>query len=290
MKDVVYTAVFDDYDILLQPKEVPDHVDFLCFTDDRKKARGDWEPIVINESELPSDLLNRKCKIFPHEFLGNYRYSMYIDGNIQIVGNVSRLFEDQLNIEPLAVAEHPRRNCLYKEAEVCIKKNLVNKKVAEEQISRYRNEGFPEKFGLTENRVLLRDHNHPQVVSAMEKWWEELNRGTRRDQLSFQYVLWKSGLNPEILCEDYSTKGGVLYKHNHKPDRFKNNNIGLIYEKKYQYKKEHNSSILMYALLSSIYYPGSAVKIAYQDGVNNMLSEVAKWGWDRIRHKAAFWE
>ena len=39
-KDVVYTAVFDDYDMLLQPEEAPEQVDFLCFTDDPKKATG----------------------------------------------------------------------------------------------------------------------------------------------------------------------------------------------------------------------------------------------------------
>ena len=102
-------------------------------------------------------MLNRKYKILPHEFLEDYRYSIYIDANIQITGDVCKLFTQHLNDEPLAVAEHPRRDCIYEEAEACVKKNLANKDDVNQQMSRYRSEGFPEKYGLTENRVSV-DH------------------------------------------------------------------------------------------------------------------------------------
>ena len=41
------------------------------------------------------------------------------------------------------------------------------------------------------SNVLVREHNNNEVIRLMVEWWNELEKGSRRDQLSFNYVCWK---------------------------------------------------------------------------------------------------
>ena len=140
MKDVVYTAVFNDYDVLIEPDYEPGGIEFICFTDDPKKASGAWKPVVVDDCGLSPTLINRKYKILPHKYLSDYRYSIYLDGNIQITGDISNLFDCHLHSENIAVADHPRRGCIYREAEVCIEKGLVDEETTNRTVP---GEGVP---------------------------------------------------------------------------------------------------------------------------------------------------
>ena len=66
-------------------------------------------------------------------------------------------------------------------------------KVAERQMNRYKEEGFPANYGLVQTNVMIRRHNDPYSKNLMEKWWEELKDNSHRDQLSFNYAVWKCG-------------------------------------------------------------------------------------------------
>lgn len=59
--------------------------------------------------------------------------------------------------------------------------------------------GFPEHYGLGENNILYRRHNEPALVRVMEDWWYFLENYSRRDQLSFVYVLWKNGFDIKAI-------------------------------------------------------------------------------------------
>ena len=59
-------------------------------------------------------------------------------------------------------------------------------------MKRYREEGFPENYGLLQSNIMLRRHNDEACIKLMEKWFDELKNGSHRDQLSFNYALWKN--------------------------------------------------------------------------------------------------
>ena len=69
------------------------------------------------------------------------------------------------------------------------------------QIERYREEGFPEKYGLGETRVLYRKNND-DCKKLMDAWWAEVEKGSHRDQLSFDYARWKTGVDIEFIPSD----------------------------------------------------------------------------------------
>jgi hypothetical protein len=62
------------------------------------------------------------------------------------------------------------------------------------QAEAYFADGFPDSGGLSWNFVLLRNHREPDVVKAMEAWWKEVLKWSKRDQISFNYIAWKTGL------------------------------------------------------------------------------------------------
>jgi hypothetical protein len=67
------------------------------------------------------------------------------------------------------------------------------------QMERYRKESYPKNNGLCACTILLRRHNSPDIIEAMENWWQEISNGSFRDQLSFNYIAHKCGLEYGII-------------------------------------------------------------------------------------------
>ena len=116
------------------------------------------------------------------------------------------------------------RDCVYQEAEAILwlGQNDPNKKYKDEpsvikkQIDGYFNEGYPRNNGLIVSGILLRRHKESNVIKTMEKWWEQVKYGSKRDQLSFDYSVWKTGLNYNYIEGDIrDNKYFKLLSHNH---------------------------------------------------------------------------
>lgn len=243
-KLAVYTALFGDYDDLIEPKERYEGCDFICFTDQKNLKSNIWEIRFIKECDLPPNMMNRKYKILPHLFLKEYEWSLYVDANIAIIGNPMDLALKYLTKYDFVVPKHFARNCIYEEAIECIKLGLTDYNETLKQMEKYRKEGFPEKFGLSENNVILRKHHSEKVIKLMNDWWQELNTHTHRDQLSLAYVLWKNGEKFNFM--DESARGGKMFRVKlHKKDR-KSGLIGYILNKKNEHIANHPNGIVSY--------------------------------------------
>lgn len=187
---VVYTAVFGGYDNL-SPVEPCGECDFICFTDSPSTGASGWEVRLIDHSGEPPALLNRKFKMLPHQILPQYSQSLYVDGHVVIRRCPLPLFDKYLSRGLVAIPIHQDRNCAYDEAKYCVEDGIASAALVQQQMSGYEAEGFPRRFGLTENGIILRRHNEPQVIRLMEAWWQEYIDKSRRDQLSLAYLCWK---------------------------------------------------------------------------------------------------
>lgn len=198
MADVtVYTAVFGNYDTL-RPARYPS----LCFTDGQAQAVEGWEYRTIYAGRDPK-WANRYCKIMVHRHL-NVEYSIYHDGNIEMIVDPQVAIERWLKDADLAVFAHPRRNCVYDEAEACIREGKAQAGAVHSQMARYRQEGYPEGAGLAACWVLIRRHT-PEIGRLNEAWWAEYTKGAKRDQLSFNHTCWRLGIR-------YATIPGNLFE------------------------------------------------------------------------------
>jgi hypothetical protein len=59
--------------------------------------------------------------------------------------------------------------------------------------------------------VILRRHTDA-IRHLNEAWWNEIVRGSRRDQLSFNYVAWKLGLRYATFPLSLATGNGLFVK------------------------------------------------------------------------------
>ena len=194
-KIAVYTCMIGNYDKLMSPICLEDNVDYYVITDCKDEFDG-WQKINIPDELLSWDKtkINRYIKMHPNIFFENYNYTIYIDANMRIVGNPYSFCgaADNSNLG-IAFYEHKERNCIYEEAEVCKLYKKGNKKGIEEQISRYKSDGFPLNYGLLEGSVIVRSLQNDKGKKLLELWWNEFNETTsNRDQLSLPYTLWKN--------------------------------------------------------------------------------------------------
>lgn len=135
----------------------------------------------------PEPKIFRKVKILPHLFLPEHDKSVWIDGHL--VPNDLSLFDKS----GYWLMKHPTRNCIYQEAQECITLRKDNPRTINEQVNRYRMEGYPVNNGLSATGVLIRDNTEGNRVFG-EFWWHQVRTGSVRDQLSFNYSAWKTGL------------------------------------------------------------------------------------------------
>ena len=216
---VCYTCVTGGYDTLKQPLKVSKGIDYVCFTDDASLQSDVWKIKLI-----PDDLKNlsnvkkqRIIKICPHRYLKEYDISIWIDGNIQIKGDLQNFIQQyDLSVCPLYTRVHPSRRCIYDEAEACIGMRKGSPYEIMQQVSKYRKEGYPVKAGMVETNIILRKHNDIKCQLIDNLWASELLMNSHRDQLSFNYVCWKMHFIPGILKNEFKINANQtfrIYRH-----------------------------------------------------------------------------
>lgn len=204
---VLYTSIFGGYDGLLPQPNIKG-IDRICFTD-RKIRSHSWNVVQV-EPELTDPVRNsRKIKILAHHYLKEYETSIYIDGNYLVIGNLYSLLEKSFLNANMAIFDHnqttaDKRDCVYDEykALLAMGARKDDPEIMRRQVEKYRAEGYPAHNGLIFGAALIRKHNEPDVIRTMERWWSELENGSRRDQLSFNYSAWKENLNFTIIDGD----------------------------------------------------------------------------------------
>lgn len=230
-KNVIYTAIFGGYDTLQEPKVIPEGWDFVCFTDQKIQSKN-WAVRVVKPTEEDSTRNARKYKILPHRYVGGYETSIWIDGNLLVRGDVNELVETYLQGTNMAVfdhayAQHRDRgrtlDALHSVDEQLDKliamvakgRQKDDPELMQEQYGAYKKDGFPDKNGILLSMILLRRHNAPDVIAAMELWWQELKQWSKRDQLSFNYAAWKTGLDFTYIPENARENTYFLHRpHN----------------------------------------------------------------------------
>ncbi len=215
---VVYTAITNGYDGLKEPKVIPDNCDFICFTDDLKIQSDVWKIVPIPKSNYDAIRKCRQIKTQPHKFVGTYKYSVWIDGNIDVIGDVNELVSTHLikGKKGMAVFAHPFRSCAYEEAKACIAEGKDRVQIIQNQMEEYKEIGYPLDNGLVESNVLLREHNLEKVVDLMDDWWKEIKEKSRRDQLSFNYVAWKHDFNYDLMKGNTRGRSDYFAINDHK--------------------------------------------------------------------------
>lgn len=216
-KIAVYSAIYGGFDdIKNQPKQTID-CDFIMFTDNKKLFEAtnnktwtiveDKREVTQNSEKLEkykktnlSRVVAKYYKCNPHQILSDYDYTIWIDGSAQIkTANFVKDLIKKLGKNELMVFKHPERNNIYDEAEFC--KDWPKYKDLDiiGQVQYYKKSGFPDNYGLSAGGMIVRKNKNLNVKNFNEGWWNENLDWTYQDQLSFEYVVWKTGVKLKRL-------------------------------------------------------------------------------------------
>lgn len=231
---VVASAIFGNYDVLQQPKNISEtakeNVCFFMFVDeeteaylknssaldDRNKA-GLWKVVVIHNLPYADARRNGKVpKLLLHRLFPNARFSLWIDGKLELVVDPYQILERFLwrNGATFAISRHYRRFDVFKEADANKAAGKYENASIDFQVDFYKSEGLtpytraklPISSDVPEGCVIIREHI-PITNLFTCLWFNEVDRFTSRDQLSFSTardkimsrVNW--GINMFLDCE-----------------------------------------------------------------------------------------
>ncbi|KAK9150129.1 hypothetical protein Syun_008438 [Stephania yunnanensis] len=212
---VVASAIFGNYDIIQQPKNISEYakqnVCFYMFVDeeteayfknssvlDEKMKVGLWRVVVVHNLPYTDARRNGKVpKLLLHRIFPNARYSIWIDGKLELVVDPFRILERFLwrNGATFAISRHYRRFDVFQEAEANKAAGKYENASIDFQVDFYKMEGLtpyseaklPITSDVPEGCVIIREHI-PITNLFTCLWFNEVDRFTSRDQLSFAMV------------------------------------------------------------------------------------------------------
>ena len=199
---VVYTCLFgysENFNDLVYERDPS--IDFICFTDMPELRSRFWKIKRVKRGRLDAARAAKQIKILPHRFLSRYQTSLYIDNTVRLKMPPAEIFDRYLDrsAEPFVCFPHPWRRCIYEEAGEVISQELESSERVDAQMHHYRQLGYPADNGLFKGAFLLRRHNHKEVISLMETWFEHVQQHSRRDQLSLPVVTWLERFQPGLI-------------------------------------------------------------------------------------------
>jgi hypothetical protein len=186
------------YDRVFPPLVREPGVDHVILTDDPSLKVPGWRSHVMDMTAFASArAANRYGKMLVHRLLRGYDASLYVDGNVRLLGASGTLLKDFAEADvALRLFRHPLRRKVADEIDACIDTGKVAAAAPlEAELAAYRADGFADDMGLVEATILLKNHSAPGLDAAMALWWTQFERHGTRDQISLPYVLWKSGVS-----------------------------------------------------------------------------------------------
>ena len=204
----VYTCVTNGFDYTRHQKMI-DGVDFYYFTDGKNDPSPQigWKVCRMSDATLSDIDPRRSAKIikvnpFMSDILKGYRYTIWIDGSMQIMS--STFVPEILSYLSSGMVISPHfdgRKCAYGEA--TIRPAKYAKEPLDQQVEFYKKEGFPENYGLYECGLMARDMTNSIVKDFSDLWLEQNFSWSYKDQVSFPYCLWKLNYVPDILPKSF---------------------------------------------------------------------------------------
>lgn len=216
MKIVVYTALCGPKSRLHEQQwlktETGEPIEYLCFTDQPAESiPAPWKALPMSKPFADPCRNAKQYKVRPHLYFSRWDASVWIDANLRITRGFDELLP-LLDEYPMVLFKHFERDCLYDEANVCKSMGLDDPAIIDRQVAGYLERGFPPHYGLPECNTILRKAGHNGVDAVMESWWDEIRNGSRRDQLSFMYCIWKNGARGLLKILDRTARDGYYHE------------------------------------------------------------------------------
>lgn len=206
MKIAVLSARLGAFDKPLDHAQQSIEHDYFEYTDDNFPPRF---------NSLKPRLQAKIPKFFGWQLNPNYDFYLWLDGNLRLSHPDSlKYFLDNCQEYDVVVLQHPQRNTIYWEYRYNWR-GLNSRATSNYLCKRYTNELLDEQYAVIKkdkdyiddmlvNGGVFMYRNTLKVQTMLKEWWYHVSRYLIMDQLSWAYVLKKSGLRVNVLPDVFN--------------------------------------------------------------------------------------
>lgn len=194
---VVYKALFGSYDKIepINSNLVQSNTDYFVISDTKLALPAPWRLIQVGRKFDSCAVENRFYKMNGLDGFKNYKYSIYLDANINFTGSLDHLLETLDADKDIYAFAHPKRSDVTEEFKACLIYNKITMSEYLESKKRSYQSFKNTQVGMFECGILIRNPNSDALNSAMAEWFELFESHIRRDQIYFPFVIEKYKVN-----------------------------------------------------------------------------------------------
>lgn len=209
----VYTALIGRYERLNeQPVAARSSIPFICFTDDTSLVSDTWKVELVEPAFARDPVRSaRRLKILGHERLGEFAETLWIDNALVLESPPEHILGDWLDSADVALPRHSFRARLIDEFEAVVEAGYDDPARVYEQLHHYL-DAVPDLLSRQPLwTAFLARRSCPEVAAFGQRWYEQVLRYSRRDQLSVLLALARS---PELRTRvvDLDNNGSSLHR------------------------------------------------------------------------------
>ena len=223
-KIAVVSAIVGGYDAPLLPAYVENEMDYIIFSDQKVPDFGIFDVRPLPYVDIDKTRSARYVKTHLTRILGGYDVIIWLDGCIMPVAPLLPAIQDFVSSGcEFAAMLHPFRASPYEEMRMCIAIGKDDVPIIQRQREHYRSQGY-KSHCLIESNVFFVDARSEKVTEMLDLWWEQIRRFSRRDQLSLNYCLDKTGVKwKEMAPRGISARNHpnlVIFEHGQVPEGY----------------------------------------------------------------------
>ena len=193
-KIAVVSAISGGYDSVKFPAVIDSRLDYVIYSDTPVENPGFYDVRPLPYFDADKTRSARFVKTNIQNLLPDYDYVVWVDANVMIVGDIYKSIVEPVikSKKTMGAMLHPVRSSPFEEMNACIKAGKDDVNAIIEQKKFYEDQGF-ESDRLIESNILVYNIGDRNLAPFLSEWWNQIDRFSRRDQLSFNYALDKAG-------------------------------------------------------------------------------------------------
>ncbi|MGF1872917.1 polysaccharide pyruvyl transferase family protein [Photobacterium indicum] len=201
-KYAVVSALYGNSDQLMLPFAIRNDFDYFCFSDQKMNTHSLWKLCKSPYYHSEPARIARYIKMHLNSLFSEYDAVIWCDANIRFDDSIYTIFDEFIACDSDAsFIKHPNRDCIYEEANACIKLSKDSSSTIQSQIQRYKEMNVKQNIGMFETGLYFIKPRNKNINKFYNAWWKEIVIGSRRDQLSVVPAIESSNLNVKLLLE-----------------------------------------------------------------------------------------
>ncbi|GGE63116.1 hypothetical protein [Actibacterium pelagium] len=201
----VYSCYFGAHEPL-NPNAMGDWSGYekILFTDDPVHQVDGARTEVVQDFGLGPAYLSRRPKLCPHHHIKGADWAIYVDNRASLTVAPQDIV-DRINTEYGGEAPAGRylflhnKKCAYREMMRCKRRDLITEAQFSELYKVFEAQGFPERWGVFVNTIMIQKMGDAETDGMNEFWWEMFLRYAKRDQITLPFALWRTGYPRRVL-------------------------------------------------------------------------------------------